>query len=76
MGIAYSPTWLFEAELASGEVVRVMPEWDSPQSPIHLVSPPERKHSAKVKAFVDHVVRFSSEQPSYDRAATTVSRSL
>ena len=76
MGIAYSPTWLFEAELASGEVVRVMPQWDSPQSPIHLVSPPERKHSAKVKAFVDHVVRFSSEQPSYDRAATTVSRSL
>ena len=55
MGIGYSPTWLFESELASGEVVRVMPEWDSPQSPIHLVSPPERKHSAKVKAFFAHV---------------------
>ena len=57
MGIGYSPTWLFESELASGEVVRVMPGWDSPQSPIHLVSPPERKHSAKVKAFFEHVVR-------------------
>ena len=56
MGIGYSPTWLFESELAKGEVVRLMPEWDSPQSPIHLVSPPERKHSAKVKAFVEHVV--------------------
>jgi DNA-binding transcriptional LysR family regulator len=56
MGIGYSPTWLFESELASGEVVRVMPGWDSPQSPIHLVSPPERKHSAKVKAFFEHVV--------------------
>ena len=56
MGIGYSPTWLFESELASGEVVRAMPEWDSPQSPIHLVSPPERKHSAKVKAFVEHVI--------------------
>ena len=55
MGIGYSPTWLFERELASGEVVRLMPAWESPASPIHLVSPAERKHSAKVKAFVDHV---------------------
>jgi DNA-binding transcriptional LysR family regulator len=55
MGIGYSPTWLFEQELASGDVVRLMPGWESPPSPIHLVSPPERKHSAKVKAFVQHV---------------------
>jgi DNA-binding transcriptional LysR family regulator len=55
MGIGYSPTWLFEHELASGEVVRLMPGWESPASPIHLISPPERKHSAKVKAFVEHV---------------------
>jgi DNA-binding transcriptional LysR family regulator len=55
MGIGYSPTWLFEQELASGEVARLMPNWDSPQSPIHLVSPPERKHSAKVRAFVGHI---------------------
>ncbi|ABE42480.1 LysR family transcriptional regulator [Polaromonas sp. JS666] len=55
MGIGYSPTWLFESELARGEVVRVMPDWQSPHLPIHMVSPPERKHSAKVKAFVEHV---------------------
>ncbi len=55
MGIGYSPTWLFEQELDRGEVVRLMPAWESPASPIHLVSPPERKHSAKVKAFVEHV---------------------
>ena len=55
MGIGYAPTWLFESELASGEVIRIMPDWDSPQSPIHLVSPPERKHSAKVRAFVEHI---------------------
>jgi len=55
MGIGYSPTWLFESELANGEVIRVMPGWQSPPAPIHMVSPPERKHSAKVKAFVEHV---------------------
>jgi len=55
MGIGYSPTWLFEPELASGEVVRLMSDWESPQSPIHLVSPRERKYSAKVKALVEHI---------------------
>jgi DNA-binding transcriptional LysR family regulator len=55
MGIGYSPTWLFEEEIASGEMVRLMPDWESPESPIHLVSPPQRKHSAKVREFVEHV---------------------
>jgi DNA-binding transcriptional LysR family regulator len=62
MGIGYSPTWLFEPELANGEVVRLMPDWESPQSPIHLVSPPERKHSAKVKAFVEHIATSMKSQ--------------
>ncbi len=55
MGIGYAPTWLFEQELASGELIRLMPGWESPASPIHMVSPPERKHSAKVRAFIEHV---------------------
>ncbi|QWT18722.1 LysR family transcriptional regulator [Bacillus sp. NP157] len=54
MGVCYTPTWLFEEELASGDVVRLLPDWSVP-SPIHLVSPQERRHSAKVRAFVDHV---------------------
>jgi DNA-binding transcriptional LysR family regulator len=37
MGIGYAPTWLFDVELASGEVVRLMQDWESPRSPIHLV---------------------------------------
>jgi DNA-binding transcriptional LysR family regulator len=55
MGIGYVPTWLFDDELARGEVVRLMPDWETPPSPIHLVSPPERRHSAKVRAFVEHI---------------------
>lgn len=54
MGVCYTPTWLFEREIASGEVLRLMPDWSRP-SPIHLISPQERRHSAKVRAFVDHV---------------------
>jgi len=46
MGIGFSPTWLFEDELASGAVQRLLPDWDSAEIPIHLVSPPERRQSA------------------------------
>lgn len=55
MGIGYSPTWLFEEELASGELQRLLPDWNVRPLPIHLVSPRERRHSAKVAAFSEHV---------------------
>jgi len=54
MGVCYTPTWLFEEEIAAGDVVKLLPDW-SILSPIHLVSPQERRHSAKVRAFMDHV---------------------
>jgi DNA-binding transcriptional LysR family regulator len=57
LGVGYSPEWLFEQELASGEVQRLLPDWEPLPIPIHLVSPPERRHSAKVKAFAEHVAR-------------------
>ncbi|WP_077037860.1 LysR family transcriptional regulator [Pelomonas sp. KK5] len=55
MGIGYSPHWLFEQELASGEVRRLLPDWDVPVAPIQLVCPPQRRHAAKVKALGDYL---------------------
>lgn len=55
MGIGYSPDWLVDTELKSGEVVRLLPDWQAPQAPIHLVSPPERKNAARVRAFGDFI---------------------
>lgn len=54
-GIGYAPDWLFEPELLSGEVVTLMPDWQAPMLPMHLVSPATRQHSAKVRAFADFV---------------------
>ncbi|HEX2603508.1 MAG TPA: LysR family transcriptional regulator [Oxalicibacterium sp.] len=62
MGIAYAPTWLFEEEIVSGEVQRLVPDWESPKLPIHLVSPPERRHSSKVRAFADYVSQAMAGQ--------------
>ncbi|HET9471416.1 MAG TPA: LysR family transcriptional regulator [Usitatibacter sp.] len=55
MGIGYAPTWLFDEEIASGEVQPLMPGWRTQPLPMHLVSPPHRRHAAKVQAFSDHV---------------------
>jgi DNA-binding transcriptional LysR family regulator len=57
MGIAFAPTWLFETELASGEVQQILPDWEAAAIPIHLVSPRERGQSAKVRAFAEHVAK-------------------
>ena len=55
MGIGYSPTWLFEDVMASGDLQILLPDWPTPALPIHLVSPPQRRQSAKVQAFVRHL---------------------
>ncbi|GGP18139.1 LysR family transcriptional regulator [Silvimonas iriomotensis] len=55
MGIGYVPDWLLGPELQSGEIARLMTDWHPPASPIHLVSPPERRHAARVRAFGDFV---------------------
>ncbi|MFP3711690.1 LysR substrate-binding domain-containing protein, partial [Paraburkholderia sp. SIMBA_009] len=46
MGIGYSPMWLFDQELASGEVQQLLPDWTPPAISIQVVSPRERRHSA------------------------------
>jgi DNA-binding transcriptional LysR family regulator len=55
MGVSFSPTWLFAEEIESGEVVALLPEWTAQPLPVHLVSPPQRRNTAKVKAFGEHV---------------------
>lgn len=55
MGLAYSPHWLLEKELARGDVVLAMPHWQGQALPMQLVSPPQRRLSGKVKAFGDHL---------------------
>lgn len=54
-GIGYSPVWLFAEELKSGAVTSLLPDWNAPVLPMHLVSPPARRHSAKVRVFGDFV---------------------
>ena len=55
LGVAHTPCWLFGAEARNHQVIELLPGWRSPDLPIHLVSPVQRRQSAKVRAFGDHV---------------------
>ncbi len=63
VGIAYAPTWLFQDLIASGDVEVLMPGWEPSPLPLHVVSPPERRHSAKVRAFSEHLSAALVDHP-------------
>ena len=53
LGIVYLPDFIAAADIATGELVRLLADWDTPQAPIHAVFPSQRHPSAKLRAFVD-----------------------
>jgi DNA-binding transcriptional LysR family regulator len=52
LGIGFAPNWFFTRELASGEVVRLLPKYSPHPLPIHAVYPASRKHSQRLAAFI------------------------
>ena len=69
LGIVLEPDFMLQPALATGALVRVMPEYESPPADIWALYPSRRHLSAKVRVFVDHVVAlFASTRPSSARA--------
>ena len=56
MGVGFSPNWLFEDVMDNGELQVLLPDWVTPGLPIHIVSPPQRRQTAKVQAFARHLI--------------------
>lgn len=52
-GIALLPSSYCDPHIASGELVRVLPDWASPELFVHAVYPTRRFMPSKLKAFVD-----------------------
>ncbi|MEB2400822.1 MAG: LysR family transcriptional regulator [Alcaligenaceae bacterium] len=43
--------------LESGELVRVLEDWETPSSPVSVVYPPAKRNNQRVRLFVDWVVK-------------------
>ncbi|MDN3219742.1 LysR family transcriptional regulator [Pseudomonas nunensis] len=55
LGLSLSPSWLFREDLQAGRVVAVLDGYTPSWLPIHAVFPPDRRQSARVRAFTDYL---------------------
>jgi len=55
-GIVLGPEDFLRPALARGELVRVLPDFDAPSRPMHLVYTANRQRTAKLRRFVEAVL--------------------
>jgi LysR family transcriptional regulator for bpeEF and oprC len=67
LGISQVASFAAAPHLANGELVPVLPEWTRPPIPLHVVYPPNRHLSAKVRAFVEWVAELLARNPHVQR---------
>ena len=66
-GISQTLTFSTERLLASGELVELLADWNPPPIPVHVVYPPNRHLSPKVRAFVDWAAELFAKNPHLQR---------
>jgi DNA-binding transcriptional LysR family regulator len=54
-GLSLSPSWLFREDLQAGRVRAVLEDYATATLPIHAVFAPDRRQSARVRAFVEYL---------------------
>ncbi|MCK9918500.1 LysR family transcriptional regulator [Microbacteriaceae bacterium K1510] len=57
MGIVMLPDVLVSDDIATGQLVRVLPRYESPTRPLNLIYVRDRRMSPKLKSFVDFVLQ-------------------
>jgi len=64
LGIVLQPTILLEAEVRAGRLVQLLPDYELPGRPMHVVYLPDRYRSPKLRSFIDFIVeRFGAATP-------------
>lgn len=62
-GIFLASTDLVQADLDAGRLQRVLPDWQGPSRPMHLIYAADRQRTAKLRRFVDEALQtFGPEQ--------------
>jgi LysR family transcriptional regulator for bpeEF and oprC len=62
LGVLQAPTFMVEDHLATGALRRVLPDWQADMLPLHIVYPPNRHISNKVRVFVDWLAELLAER--------------
>jgi DNA-binding transcriptional LysR family regulator len=56
MGVLWLPTYMSDAHVAKGELVRLFEDWQLEPMPLYVAYPPNRHISLKLRVFIDWVV--------------------
>ncbi len=63
IGLIVQPLELVQSDLESGILVALLPEYPIPSVPMHLLYPPDRRMTPKLRSFIDFTLAtFSSSQ--------------
>jgi DNA-binding transcriptional LysR family regulator len=66
LGVVQAPAYVVHSAVQAGHLVPVLGEWDTPGFPVHVIYPPNRYLSAKVRVFIDWIIALF-EQHEYLR---------
>jgi DNA-binding transcriptional LysR family regulator len=61
-GIGMLPAWYFRDEIVNGKVKILLPEWQVPSVPVHIIYPSRRHLSPRVRAVMDFLVAETSHE--------------
>lgn len=67
VGVSRLSTYLVSADLRSGRLIRVMPEYEDNGSDLYAVYSARRNLAPKVRVFIDHLVAQFSPIPPWER---------
>lgn len=56
LGIIQAPAYAVHSAIQGGHLVPMLGEWHTPGFPVHVIYPPNRYLSAKVRVFIDWIV--------------------
>jgi DNA-binding transcriptional LysR family regulator len=67
LGIARVPLFVVGEDLAQGRLVRVLPGWELPEQPIHVLTTARDYQPRKTRAFIDFLRARIGDQPYWER---------
>ena len=62
VGVAVLPDWLIREDLLSKRLVRVLPQWNAKDLPVHVVYAGARLLPTRVRAFIDFAVSYMTKE--------------
>lgn len=62
MGLIRRSIWDVRKELKSGQLIQMLPEWQSDSAPIRLVFPSRKFLPARTRLFIDYLIDFFKEE--------------